>query len=76
MSASLVGSEMCIRDRVFYWRTARTRRNMKGRRIRDFDRWHGPGVIIGDEPDPRPGGRRRAYWVSHAGNLLLVAPEH
>ena len=48
---------------------------MKGRRIRDFDRWHGPGVIIGDEPNPLGNGRR-GYWVSHNGQLMLVAPEH
>ena len=59
---------------VFYWRAANTRRTLRGRRFRDFDRWRGPGVIIGDER--RPDGGRRAYWVSHAGSLLLAPPEH
>eukprot|EP00975_Prorocentrum_lima_P039313 8263869-Prorocentrum_lima.AAC.1 len=46
----------------------------KGRRFRDLDRWHGPGIIIGDELNQ--GGQRRAYWISHNGTCFLVAPEH
>ena len=34
---------------VFYWRTGKAKENTKGRKYRDFDRWNGPGVVIGDE---------------------------
>ncbi len=47
---------------------------MKGRKYRDFDRWHGPGVVIGDERNPDAG--RKGYSALHNGQLLLVAPEH
>ena len=34
---------------VFFWRTARTRTNLKRRGARLVDRWLGPAVVIGRE---------------------------
>ena len=59
---------------VFYWRTAKTKKNLKGRRARVFERWHGPAVVIGREG--RTPHHDEGYWISHNGRLMLVAPEH
>ena len=52
---------------VCYWRRGKARPNLKGRRIRDIERWRGPGIIVGEEQEQ--GGQRRGYWVSHAGSF-------
>ena len=57
---------------VFYWRI-RSAFTARGRR--DFDRWHGPGVILARELSSN-GSEGEAYWVVHNGVLLLVSPQH
>ena len=55
---------------VYFWRKARSRGgNIRGRGSRLFDRWHGPGVILGRESDHR-GEEHEGYWVSYSGELL------
>ena len=60
---------------VFFWRTSRTRTNLKGRASRLPERWIGPAVVIGQEMNERGEGSE-GYWLVHNGNLLLVAPQH
>jgi hypothetical protein len=73
-AARPVSTNYLRRMQVFYWRRGGTRKNLKGRRIREFERWRGPGVIIGDEVNAD--GTKRGHWISHNGALFLVAPEH
>ena len=39
-----------------------------------MERWHGPAIVIGSEG--HADGRARGYWITHAGQALLVAPGH
>ena len=41
---------------------------------RERERWHGPALVVGVERNQD--GRARAYWITHSGQALLVAPEH
>ena len=59
---------------VFYWQAQGAAGRFCGRRLRQFDRWRGPGTVIGREM--RDGQEREGYWVSHAGHLRLIAPQH
>ena len=59
---------------VYYWQAQGAPGRFRGRRRRQFDRWRGPGTVIGRER--RDGQEREGYWVSHAGHLRLIAPQH
>ena len=59
---------------VFYWQAQRAAGRFRGRRRRQFDRWRGPDTVIGREM--RDGQEREGYWVSHAGHLRRIAPQH
>ena len=59
---------------VYYWQAQGAAGRFRGRRRRQFDRWRGPGTVIGRER--RDGQEREGYWVSHAGHLRLIAPQH
>ena len=53
---------------VFFWRRGGTRRNLKGRRAREPERWRGPGIVVGEEG--AAGDRRSGYWVSFFGQSV------
>ena len=59
---------------VFYSQPQGAAGRFRGRHRRQFDRRRGPGTIIGREM--MDGQEREGYWVSHAGHLRLIAPQH
>ena len=75
MRPSLEGPHVFLPGaQVFYWQAQGAAGRFRGRRRRQFDRWRGPGTVIGREM--RDGQEREGYWVSHAGHLRLIAPQH
>eukprot|EP00971_Amphidinium_carterae_P204849 4065381-Amphidinium_carterae.1 len=62
-------------SQVYFWRRARTTANLKGRRARLAERWHGPCFVLANERQSRLGGTN-GVWLAHHGYLLLVPPEH
>ena len=75
MRPSLEGPHVFLPGaQVFYWQAQGAAGRFRGRRRRQFDRWRGPGTIIGREM--RDGQEREGYWVLHAGHLRLIAPQH
>ena len=61
-------------DQVFYWRRARSPKNLKGRNARLYERWRGVAVVVGREWDANK--TSSAYWISHGGELMLVSQHH
>ena len=71
--------DLFVGQQIYVWRRGAThKRRLKGRSSRELNRWHGPAIVIGEERSGTNGqpGSRRGWWISHNGNLLLVAPEH
>ena len=59
---------------VFYRQAQGAAGRFRRRRRRQFDRWRNPGTVIGR--DMRDGHERKSYWLSHAGHLRPIAPQH
>lgn len=66
-------------SQVKYWRKARFGTGPSGRRVRSFERWHGPAVILGREShtplDAELVTQAGSYWVAHDERLILIARE-